>query len=118
MDPDIFVALEDRVFYQASYDGTEVAITADYPGILPASHISNHETSLLKELPHYASPTALPRAPKGRRSARHAGPEATHKRAAPTPGRPSKRKANENMAEPSLKRYGFLNTLLGCHIEV
>ena len=101
------MTLEDEVFYQASYDGTEVAITADYPGILPASHISNHETSLLQELPHYASPTALPRAPKGRRLVHHTAPEATHKRAAPTPGRPSKRKANENTPEPSSKRYGF-----------
>ena len=98
--------LEDGVFYQASYDGTEVAITADYPGLLPASHVSNQETSLPKELPHSASPTALSRAPKGRRSARHAAPEATHKRVAPMSGRPS-RKANENTAEPLSKRYGF-----------
>ena len=39
-DPDIFLVLEDVVFYQASYDGTEVAIIADYPGLLPASHVS------------------------------------------------------------------------------
>ena len=112
------MTLEDGVFYQASYDGTEVAITADNPGLLPASHISNQETSLLKVLPRYASPTALPRAPKGRCSARHATPEATPKRAAPTPGKPSKRNANEDTTKPSSKRYGFLNTLLGCHIEV
>ena len=48
------MVLEDGVFYQASYDGTEVAITADYPGLLPASHVTNHETSLQKELPCYA----------------------------------------------------------------
>ena len=28
-DPDIFVELEEGVFYQASYDGTEVPIMAD-----------------------------------------------------------------------------------------
>ena len=39
-DPDIFVVLAEGVFYQASYDGTEVAIIADYPGLLLASHIS------------------------------------------------------------------------------
>ena len=36
-DPDIFVELVDRMFYQASCDGTLVAIIADYPGLLPAS---------------------------------------------------------------------------------
>ena len=75
--------LEDGVFYQASYDGTEVAITTDYPGLLPASHVSNQETSPPKEPPRSASPTALSRAPKGRRSARHVTPEATPERAAP-----------------------------------
>ena len=99
--------LEDGVFYQASYDGTEVAITADYPGLLPASHVSNQETSPPKELPHSASPTALSRAPKGRRSARHAAQEASHKRTAPAPGKSSKRKANDNTLDPSSKRYGF-----------
>ena len=101
------MVLEDGVFYQASYDATEVAIVADYPGLLPASHVSNQETSLLKELPRYTSPTALCRDPKGRRSASHAALEATHKRAVPMPGRPSKRKANENTAEPSSKMYVF-----------
>ena len=32
--------LGDRVFYQVSCDGTLVAIIADYPGLLPASHVS------------------------------------------------------------------------------
>ena len=110
--------LEDGVFYQASHDDTEVAITADYPGLLPASHISNQETSPSKEFPLSASPTALSYALKGRRSMRHAAPEATRKKVAPTPGRPSKRKENRSTAEPSSKRYGFLNMLLGSHIEV
>ena len=39
-DPDIFVELIDRTFYQSSCDRTLVAITADYPGLLPASHVS------------------------------------------------------------------------------
>ena len=38
-DPDIFVELIDRQFYQLSRDDAMVAITADYPGLLPASHI-------------------------------------------------------------------------------
>ena len=38
------MVLENGVFYQTSYDGTKVAIIADYPGLLPASHVSNQET--------------------------------------------------------------------------
>ena len=110
--------LEEGVFYQASYDGTEVAIIADYPGLLPASHVSNQETSPPKELPHSASPTVLSRVPKGRRSARHVTPEATQKRAAPTLGKPSKRKANEVMTEPSSKRYDFVNMPFSSHIQL
>ena len=117
-DPDMSVELEDGVFYQASYGSTEVAITTDYPGLLPASHVSNQETSPPKELPHSASPTALPRAPKGRRSARYTTPGAAHKRATLAKGKPSKRKANENTADPSSKRYGFANMLLGSHIQL
>ncbi|XP_073352890.1 uncharacterized protein [Aegilops tauschii subsp. strangulata] len=80
-DPDIFVELKEGVFYQASYDGPDVAIMADYPGLLPASY--------------------------GRRSARHASSEASHKRTAPAPGGSSKRKANDDTAEPSSRRYGL-----------
>ena len=117
-DPDIFVVLEDGVFYQASYDGTEVAITADYPGLLPASHVSNQETPCPREFSHSSSPIALSCAQKGRRSAHHAAPGASPKRAASAPGKPSKRKANEDMAEPSSKRYGFANMHLGSHIQL
>jgi hypothetical protein len=39
-DPDTFVELIDRTFYQLSCDGALVAIIADYPGLLPASHVS------------------------------------------------------------------------------
>ena len=39
-DPDIFVELIDRTFYQLSCDDAMVAIIADYPGLLPASHVS------------------------------------------------------------------------------
>ena len=38
-DPDIFVELIDRQFYQLSCDDAMVAITADYPRPLPASHV-------------------------------------------------------------------------------
>ena len=110
------MVLEDGVFYQASYNGTEVAIIADYPGLLRASHVSNQETSHPKEFSHSASPTAPSCAQKGRRSARHAAPGASPKRAAPTPGKPSKRKANEDTADPSSKRYGFANMFFSSRI--
>ena len=42
-DPDIFVELIDRQFYQLSCDDALVAITADYPGLLPASHVRKNK---------------------------------------------------------------------------
>ena len=39
-DPDIKVELIDGVFYQLSIDNALVAITADYPGIFPASQVT------------------------------------------------------------------------------
>ena len=38
-DPDIQVELIDRVFHQLSMDNALVAITADYPGLSPASQV-------------------------------------------------------------------------------
>ena len=34
-DPDIYIEFDDGVFYQASPNGLEVAITADYPRLYP-----------------------------------------------------------------------------------
>ena len=39
-DPDIKVELIDRVFHQLSMDNALVAITADYPGLFPASQVT------------------------------------------------------------------------------
>ena len=39
-DPDISVELIDGVFHQLSKDNALVAITADYPGLLPASQVT------------------------------------------------------------------------------
>ena len=39
-DPDIYVEFDDGVFYQASLDGSEVAITADYPRLYPFCIVS------------------------------------------------------------------------------
>ena len=112
------MVLEDGVFYQASYDGTEVAIITDYPGLLPASHVSNPEIFHPKEFSHTASPTALSCAQKGRRSTRHAAPGVSPKGVAPTPGKPTKRKANKDTAQASSKRYGFANMHIGSHIQL
>ena len=39
-DPDLCVELIDGVFHQLSKDDSLVAITADYPGLLPASKVT------------------------------------------------------------------------------
>ena len=39
-DPDTKVELIDGVFHQLSIDNALVAITADYPGIFPASQVT------------------------------------------------------------------------------
>ena len=39
-DPDILVELIDGVFHQLSKHNTLVAITADYPGLIPASQVT------------------------------------------------------------------------------
>ena len=42
-DPDIYVELIDGVFHQLSKDNALVAITADYPGLIPASQVTEIE---------------------------------------------------------------------------
>ena len=42
-DPDIMVELINGVFHQLSIDNALVAITADYPGLSPASQVSTTE---------------------------------------------------------------------------
>ena len=48
-DPDMTVELVNGIFYRASRDGASVAITADYPGLLPTSRVnrSSEEDSFL-----------------------------------------------------------------------
>ena len=92
-DPDIFVKLVDRTFYQLSCDGALVAIIADYPGLLSASHVSKTGVPTSKKDPFFA-----PYSPhmycvlQGRPSGHHAEPAVTHQQGAPKPGR-LKRKA-------------------------
>ena len=46
-DPDISVELIDGVFHQLSEDNALVAITADYPGLLPPSQVTETEVPVL-----------------------------------------------------------------------
>ena len=48
-DPDISVELIDGVFYQASNDNALVAIIADYPGLVPASQVTETEVPARKK---------------------------------------------------------------------
>ena len=43
LDPDIKVELINGVFHQLSMDNALVAITADYPGLFPASQVTTTE---------------------------------------------------------------------------
>ena len=46
-DPGISVELIDGVFHQLSIDNALVAITTDYPGIIPASQVTETEVPIL-----------------------------------------------------------------------
>ena len=46
-DPDLCVELIDGVFHQLSKDNTLVAITADYPGLHPATKVTKPEAPVL-----------------------------------------------------------------------
>ena len=41
--------LVDEIYYRVSRDSASVAITADYPGLLPASHVSKAEAIASEE---------------------------------------------------------------------
>ena len=47
-DPDMTVELVNRRFCRASCDGASVAITADYPGLLPSSRVSQAKNPILR----------------------------------------------------------------------
>ena len=92
-DPDIFVELVDRTFYQLSCDGALVAIIADYLGLLPVSHVSKTRDPISKKDPLFAPyPPHMYCVLQGRPSERRAEPAATRQQGAPKPGR-LKRKA-------------------------
>ena len=54
-DPDIYVEFDDGVFYQASLDGSEVAITVDYPRLYPFCIVSIQRFLIRKSLSAFLS---------------------------------------------------------------
>ena len=86
-DPDIFVELIDRTFYQLSCDGALVAIIADYPGLLPASHVSKTGVPTSEKDPFCALyPSHMYCVSQGTRSGRLAEPAVTRQQGALKPG--------------------------------
>ena len=47
-DPNAAVELVDGIFYRASRGGAPVPITADYPGLLPSSRVSQAKNAILR----------------------------------------------------------------------
>ena len=102
-DPDTYVELIDRNFYQLSGDGALVAIIADYPGLLPVSHVSKIGVPTSKKDPLFAPyPPHMYCVLQGRPSGRRAKPTVTRQQGAPKPGR-LKRKVVRT--ETPLQRY-------------
>ena len=102
-DPDIFVELIDKTFYQLSHDGALVAITADYTGLLPASHVSKTGVPTSKKNSLFAPyPPHMYCVLQGRPSKRRGELAATCQQGAPKPGR-LKRKATRT--ETPSQRY-------------
>ena len=102
-DPDVFVELVDRTFYQLSCECALVAIIADYPGLLPASHVSKTGAPTSEKDPFFALyPPHMYCILQGRPSGRHAEPAVTRQQGAPKPSR-IKRKAVRT--ETLLQRY-------------
>ena len=55
--PDIYIEFDDGVFYQASLDGSEVAIMADYPDLLSFSSVSIRRSSSKRNPPLASHPS-------------------------------------------------------------
>ena len=87
-DPEVFVELVGMTFYQLSRDGALVAIIADYPGLLPASHVSKTGVLTSEKDPFSALyPPHMHCVSQGRPSGRRAEPAVTRQQGAPKPGR-------------------------------
>ena len=95
--------LIDRTFYQLSCDDAMVAIIADYPRLLPASHVSKTGVPTSKKDPLFCtSPIAHIWCLTGKALGTPCEPAVTHQQGAPKLGR-LKRKAFKT--ESPLQRY-------------
>ena len=106
-DPDIEVELIDGVYHQLSIDNALVAITADYPGLSPASQVTATEvrTPLSHPCPFltFANDGILQEAPLRQ----EAEPAAAHQQRSV---RTSRRKRSAVWTETSPQRYSsYLN---------
>ena len=101
-DPDIKVELIDGVFHHLSMDNALVAITADYPGLYPASQVTVTEVRTPLSLPcpflTFANDGVLQEAPSGR----EAEPAAADQQRSV---RTSRRKRSAVRTETSPRRY-------------
>ena len=102
-DPDIFVEPIDRTFYQLSCNDAMVAITADYPGLLPASHVRKTGVPTSEKDPLLCtSPTVHIWCFTGKAFGTPCRTRSDSQQGTPNPGRP-KRKAVRT--ETPAKRY-------------
>ena len=62
-DPDIFIEFQDGVYYQASLDGSEVAIVADYPDLYPFVKVSVQKSFKREKTSTHNLPSVLDRVP-------------------------------------------------------
>ena len=99
-DPDIFVEFEDGVYYQASFDGSEVAIIADYPDLYPFVKVSVRKSFKKGNTSIHNIPSVLDRVPQDRRSASCTQSRVAPKKVASKQGEPSKRKETGSTVEP------------------
>ena len=115
-DPDIMVELIDGVFHQLSMDNALVAITADYPGLYPASQVIATEVLTPSFLPCLFLTTvydgAVQEAPLGR----EAEPRwlANKGQSGPVGGRGARRglkRRRKGVAHNSLFRATFLGSV-------
>ena len=101
-DPNIEVELTDGVFHHLSIDNALVAITADYPGLCPASQVTATEVRTPLSLPcpflTFVNDGVLQEAP----SRREAEPAAADQQ---RPVRTSRRKRSTARTETSPQRY-------------
>ena len=101
-DPDIKVELIDGVFHQLSMDNALVAITADYPGLYPASQVIVTEVLTPLFLPCSFLTTVYDGAVQEAPSRREAEPAAADQQGSVQPNR---RKRSASRIETSPQRY-------------